>query len=885
MRLVADRGDADMPETAVECSWLTRVARGKNYAFAGKFDKQFDLIAKHIIISGQGTVGEVSTSLNYLVLGNSRGTTAAEKQARKLNDKGQSSIEFLSEHDLMALMTPNTLEAIELLKSGAEGVKLWNLLQNHYFFALRQIINLSNANLSGCDITGALFRGVILDSADLSRSNASSASFAGQLMKKVNFERSNLTRASISTALECSFAGAEMLNANLNDLELCNFAGANLTQLWSFYNVRKCNFEGSCLTGSSIMMSGTAINLKGANLSDCRFFNSHIPQANMEGASLQRADLTRCNLSQCNLHGADLTNANAAHCRFENAELSGAIFAEANLDAAILSGSTVIGADFSGASLAGTLLDNVDVASAIGLQPPPPVGPIALSFDKLAHESNVHATTIVVDSGVHRYRLTAEYSYARMEQLVQSVDEIERTQYDFRLKANSISQAMLSFVRKWAAPQLRLESVAILPDSAKNATTTALALQAWCEAFNIAQLNEDEIAKLLCSGAEFSQRVLCEIKSGADGIKLWNSRPLDEKMRADNLQGVDVSKHDLQRIDLRQMSMQRSNLQDCDLSHSLFGASKIEQAQFSNSNMAFAKLNSVKAERANFCGVSLKQAMAVNACFNAASFVRADLSGGQFSEASFNRADFTSAILDGCCMVRADLKEANFTDANLFNTDLSSADLRGAIFTSSSNLDNALLEGAKYNEATVFPASFTPSTNMRWSSKLPNPAVSRQAPVAAISFEDFMNAIRHNADSDKLSKALSMLKRDRFKLFVELRTDSLVGVVRSQTDAELVYACKLGEDGVFACCTQNLKPCGGLRGTLCKHLLVLVIGLTRGGSLKPEMADQWVANSLKQSAVLDKDGMSAIFLRYKGAEAGDVDWRPTETIPEDYYMF
>jgi hypothetical protein len=31
--------------------------------------------------------------------------------------------------------------------------------------------------------------------------------------------------------------------------------------------------------------------------------------------------------------------------------------------------------------------------------------------------------------------------------------------------------------------------------------------------------------------------------------------------------------------------------------------------------------------------------------------------------------------------------------------------------------------------------------------------------------------------------------------------------------------------------------------------------------------------------------MSATFIRYKGAEAGEVDWRPTETIPEDYYAF
>ena len=27
---------------------------------------------------------------------------------------------------------------------------------------------------------------------------------------------------------------------------------------------------------------------------------------------------------------------------------------------------------------------------------------------------------------------------------------------------------------------------------------------------------------------------------------------------------------------------------------------------------------------------------------------------------------------------------------------------------------------------------------------------------------------------------------------------------------------------------------------------------------------------------------AATFVRYKGAEAGELDWRPTETIPEDF---
>ena len=51
----------------------------------------------------------------------------------------------------------------------------------------------------------------------------------------------------------------------------------------------------------------------------------------------------------------------------------------------------------------------------------------------------------------------------------------------------------------------------------------------------------------------------------------------------------------------------------------------------------------------------------------------------------------------------------------------------------------------------------------------------------------------------------------------------------------------------------------------------------------PATVDNWVNASRRQKPAIDKDAMSETFLRYKGAEAGEVDWRPTETIPEDYY--
>jgi hypothetical protein len=147
----------------------------------------------------------------------------------------------------------------------------------------------------------------------------------------------------------------------------------------------------------------------------------------------------------------------------------------------------------------------------------------------------------------------------------------------------------------------------------------------------------------------------------------------------------------------------------------------------------------------------------------------------------------------------------------------------------------------------------------------------------------FLDRLKVAADPAKLSKAMAMLKADRFKLFAKVESDHLVGVVKSQSVPDLVYSCRLADDGSYACCTQNLNACGGLRGSPCKHLLVLIVGLAQAGELDPGTAHDWVQSSRGKKPILDKDAMAVTFLRYKGAEAGEVDWRPTETIPEDFY--
>jgi hypothetical protein len=147
----------------------------------------------------------------------------------------------------------------------------------------------------------------------------------------------------------------------------------------------------------------------------------------------------------------------------------------------------------------------------------------------------------------------------------------------------------------------------------------------------------------------------------------------------------------------------------------------------------------------------------------------------------------------------------------------------------------------------------------------------------------FLKALEVRADKEKIKKATSMLKAERFQLFNDITADHMSGVVKSQTDPDLVYACRIQNDGNYACCTQNLNICGGLRGSVCKHLLVLIIGLVKAQQLDPATIDGWVGKTQAQKPVLDKEKMGEIFVRYKGAEAGEIDWRPTETVPEDYY--
>ena len=53
-------------------------------------------------------------------------------------------------------------------------------------------------------------------------------------------------------------------------------------------------------------------------------------------------------------------------------------------------------------------------------------------------------------------------------------------------------------------------------------------------------------------------------------------------------------------------------------------------------------------------------------------------------------------------------------------------------------------------------------------------------------------------------------------------------MVKSQSDASMLYACKMTKDGSYMCCSNNLNRCGGLNsgGPLNGSLTVPLSGRT-----------------------------------------------------------
>lgn len=309
-----------------------------------------------------------------------------------------------------------------------------------------------------------------------------------------------------------------------------------------------------------------------------------------------------------------------------------------------------------------------------------------------------------------------------------------------------------------------------------------------------------------------------------------------------------------------------ADLGGCDLTGiNLNGVRAADGASFAGAVLTDARLTG-SFTNASFAGATLTRAKLTGGAFDGADFSGAKLAGADLSESHFRRATFAGADLTG----------ANLTDCNLLGADLTGATLTDAVFA-----------GGSFNKETRWPVGFPPPGDMTWHGQGTDPRLAGKGKKAvAQDINGLMARLHKIIDPARMKRTLDMLKKEKHQLFYEIEPAMVRGIVRSQKTADLVYSCVLTEDGIYSCATPDVEKCMGLSNEPCKHILVLVIGLARAGVLDPATADRWMLAANTKGPRWNKtvkNHVSDSLLKYKGAEAGEIDWRPTETIPEDFY--
>jgi uncharacterized protein YjbI with pentapeptide repeats len=811
---------------------------GKKVAFVGKFHPYFLAgYQKHVTDAGGVVVDAERTEPDYLVIGEGRGGKPPGDVARL--QKRYPAVQAFDLADFFRLLVPSREELLQLIAT--DGLAAPSPREKSGWEPLNEILlrSQSTIDLTGADLRDANFRGghlerITLDGADL-RGAILQYTTCGPL-RRVNLD------------------GVEGANIYLENTEDCTFREANLEKAWIFHGggtlVTRCDFTAAKMPRARMRGGPAAV-------SHCTFQRADLSGAEMVGTTFEQvdfreADLTgivasRARFERVQFRGAKLCRADLRHASLVNADLRDVDLREAVLNEANLTGANVEGADFMGAVLSGANLTGVDTSRAKNMQAPAVrvAGPKLKELAAVAATGKQFETSAEVDLGGGQFARLQLHS--RVDGGATRCDARSR---HFRgdddvfigIDAPTFEQGLLNLADRWPGATLRLDTVAAKGGrSPRGEKLRALAVAAWAEVFgqekSADELRQEQESQHAAARQEIEQLAA---RLRAEGTPAWNR--IDFRLRG---RFVDFSGLDLRKANLNEIELERKNLSGCQLQGASLVAARLWVAKLVGANLSGAELTQVK------------------------------LGDADCSEANFEKARLASAQLQKTNLSRANLRGADLTAANLTGAKLHGADLSEAV------LNGANLSGAEYDPDTRLPAGFTPPPDMIWTGPPRPVAPARKA--GSIDFATFLGRLGKKIARDRLGKVAAMLKKETFQLFADVTDAAVVGVVRSQSSEELAYSCRLASDGAYCCATQNLKPCGGLRGGLCKHLLVLIVGLAKAEKLDPATVDGWIDASRSRKATLDKATLSETFLRYQSAQEGTVDWRPTETVPEDYY--
>ena len=864
--------------------WKTLPLTGQTLCITGsiQFGGRKEL-SQLIEAHGGKLLTSVSAKLNVLIVGQSGSKkSTSQTKAESLNKSGKANITIVRESVFHQLLIPERDVAIAMLKAKRLGIEQWNALFGHQW--LQICVDISGTDFKKCDLRNADLRNANVDGCDFSEAKLSDVKIAQVTTGRFDKATGGLR---IQNAVSCSFK-----NARLNRSHMCN--GCSITATDS-------NFDGASFNGGAVYglvnssakkanLDGVRLNpadFSGADLTAAKLANvcgyyttaigtvfdkakmrkAELEQSKFKAASFRNTDLSGAILKNSDLSGADLTGAvlnqaDLSECNLSNANLTKASLRNVRLSNANLSRAKFDGADMTGAGVVGAKLTAAQIKAAKGLKTDDTksgkAGKNIRQLQKVAKDSKKLTVTLRVEQNKSDYVICSVRSWASSwGKGTDSYENIctKNSSLSQPGPGNTIATCMIGLANRWSSgtPRFDLIEVSGTKLGMKKKELTALAVAAWCEAFGVDVPTEKQIhasrRNTAATAKSDLEKAIDGLRNMKTGVAKWN------KLVATRQQAKAIGP--LRKLELNNVKIPKVRFRELDLQGSNFSGSDLTSADFGITTLKKCNFDSIKAQGAIFAVAKSGDA----------TFRNADLRNANLRASNFLRVSFSGAKLDGADFTRADLKGADFSNASM---------------------KQLTFGETKFDQTTIFPADFELVDGLKWAGAGKDPRLVTQIqnlPSETLSFDGLMNQLDAGIDASRLKKAMKMLKSDRFQLFAEVDAAALTGVVKSQSDSKLVYSCRLNADGGFSCCNQNLNVCGGLRGALCKHLLVLVIGLTKAGEINPTTANLWVEASKLQKPNLDKDLMSETLLKFKGAEAGEIDWRPTETVPEDFMAF
>jgi uncharacterized protein YjbI with pentapeptide repeats len=778
-----------------------------------------------------GTVaGAVDAGVHYVVkpAGKSGGSVTLWRAVARFN-RGGASIQLIDVPQFHEMLLLSRDEAERLLRGQNVSCDRWRRLLPPDGIGLR--LNLARASLRDADLSGFSFRHTALNNADLRGANLSGAELED--LDRVGLDGARLEEAVIAGAVRCTFDGLAMMRAKLRGTFAdCRFVKADLTDA----NLSEAVLQGCDLSGANLergyldgVQAAQAV-FREANLRGTRFC-----RARLTGADLAGTDLTGANLMECDLSGAVLAGANLRQADLRRADLS-----RADLSGADLTGANLLDAVLKGARLEGTkrqdLSDPEEEAAAARADAADFKPRLTALEGAIEMLERVELNAVLAPPGQEPVPVCIVCS--AKGRVVRTVEQT--ADGEVRRAASSLEQALTDLAARYPGagiPSNRISTEMTFHANVPPARVERLAVETWAEFFSLQAARPAAPRKAKPGKRPLPERdeLVAELRGGPLGVAGWNARPKAHRKRSGWFHELDLTEQKLAGV----------NLEGLDFS----------QARFDGADLNRANLHEGNFTRATFRKANLQEAIA--------GFARCA------------GADFSEAALPGANLRYADLQDARFASASLTDADLRAANLCGADL-SAATLTGANLDLARADHRTRFPTGLTLPESVRWQGPSPEE-------IQAVDFPTFQDRLARLADARRLGRALDMLKAERFQLYAQVEDDRVCGVVASQREEDLVYACWLNEEGGFCCHNHHLEACLGMRGQPCKHLLVLVLGLARAGKLLPALAERWLSAAYKKKPSAKRDQAGDVLLRYHGARAGQIDWRPTETLPEDFY--